>query len=172
MPRAPKSFRAWSTAALKGCRAQRDISFGLVGRCGLAVGGGSLLSGLRYFGLGRVPITLGARRGKMSQHAAQQGAAPDRLQLRSFLTSLPAAGELGRCVAAPAAMREAGSTLAAGRWLHGAIFAGAGVSAGAACSLWRGVWVSDGETNQQQHNQALHPTARSVVVFPALSLGW
>ena len=27
--------------------------------------------------------------------AAQQGAAPDRLQLRSFLTSLPAAGELG-----------------------------------------------------------------------------
>jgi hypothetical protein len=32
--------------------------------------------------------------------AAQQGAAPDRLQLRSFLTSLPAAGELGRSVAA------------------------------------------------------------------------
>jgi len=28
--------------------------------------------------------------------AAQQGAAPDRLQLRSFLTSLSAAGELGR----------------------------------------------------------------------------
>ena len=26
---------------------------------------------------------------------AEQGAAPDRLQLRSFLTSLPAAGELG-----------------------------------------------------------------------------
>ena len=28
--------------------------------------------------------------------SAQQGAAPDRLQLRSFLTSLPAAGELSR----------------------------------------------------------------------------
>ena len=27
--------------------------------------------------------------------AIEQGAAPDRLQLRSFLTSLPAAGELG-----------------------------------------------------------------------------
>ncbi len=31
--------------------------------------------------------------------AAQQGAAPDRLQLRSFLTSLAAAGELGRSAA-------------------------------------------------------------------------
>ena len=50
------------------------------------------------------------------QTAAQQGAAPDRLQLRSFLAALPAAGELGRCVAAPARMREAGSTLAAGSW--------------------------------------------------------
>jgi len=35
---------------------------------------------------------------KRNQQAAQQGAAPDRLQLRSsfLLTSLPAAGELGR----------------------------------------------------------------------------
>ena len=32
--------------------------------------------------------------------APQQGAAPDRLQLRSFLTSLPAAGELSRCAPA------------------------------------------------------------------------
>ena len=32
--------------------------------------------------------------------AAQQGAAADRLQLRSFLTSLSAAGELGRSIAA------------------------------------------------------------------------
>ena len=32
--------------------------------------------------------------------ATQQGAAPDRLQLRSFLATLPAAGELGRCGAA------------------------------------------------------------------------
>ena len=39
------------------------------------------------------------------------------------------------------------------------------LAAGAACSLWRGVWVSGGETNQQQHNQALHPTARSLRVF-------
>ncbi len=36
--------------------------------------------------------------------AAQQGAAPDRLQLRSFLAALPAAGELGRCVAASLAL--------------------------------------------------------------------
>ncbi len=41
---------------------------------------------------------------------------------------------------------------------------------GAACSLWRGVWRSRGKTNQQQHNKALHPTARSVVVFAALRL--
>ena len=34
------------------------------------------------------------------QQAAEQGAAPDRLQLRSFLASLSAAGELGRSVAA------------------------------------------------------------------------
>ena len=32
--------------------------------------------------------------------SAQQGAAPDRLQLRSFLAPLSAAGELGRCVGA------------------------------------------------------------------------
>jgi hypothetical protein len=32
------------------------------------------------------------------QLATQQGAAPDRLQLRSFLAPLPAAGELGRYV--------------------------------------------------------------------------
>ncbi len=30
------------------------------------------------------------------KQATQQGAAPDRLQLRSFLAALPAAGELGR----------------------------------------------------------------------------
>ncbi len=30
--------------------------------------------------------------------------------------------------------------------------------------------VRAAETNQQQHNKALHPTARSVVVFAALSL--
>ncbi len=34
------------------------------------------------------------------QQAAEQGAAPDRLQLRSFLATLPAAGELGRCAGA------------------------------------------------------------------------
>ncbi len=71
--------------------------------------------------------------------AAQQSAAPDRLQLRSlrsFLTSLsalsalPAAGELDRCVAAPATMRRGGSTLAAGRWLLQAIFGGVGFVGG------------------------------------------
>ena len=35
-----------------------------------------------------------------SQTTAQQGAAPDRLQLRSFLATLPAAGELSRSVVA------------------------------------------------------------------------
>ncbi len=48
--------------------------------------------------------------------------------------------------------------------------AASALAVGAALRLWRGVWVLAGETNQQQHNQALHPTARSVVVFPALSL--
>jgi hypothetical protein len=33
--------------------------------------------------------------------AAQQGAAPDRLQLRSFLAALAAAGELGRWAFSP-----------------------------------------------------------------------
>jgi len=37
---------------------------------------------------------------QICQHDAEQGAAPDRLQLRSFLAALPAAGELGRCAAA------------------------------------------------------------------------
>ncbi len=39
---------------------------------------------------------------KRVQQATQQGAAPDRLQLRSsfLLATLPAAGELGRCAAA------------------------------------------------------------------------
>ena len=40
--------------------------------------------------------------------------------------ALPAAGELGRCVAAPAWMREAGSTLAADIWSLPAIFGGVG----------------------------------------------
>ena len=93
--------------------------------------------------------------------ACEQGAAPDRLQLRSFLTSLSAAGELGRCVAASAAMHEAGSTLAAATWSREVKVGGVGVSAGAASWLWRGVWVSGAKTNQHQHNKALHPTAYS-----------
>ena len=42
------------------------------------------------------------RTGKLTvnQQATEQGAAPDRLQLRSFLAPLPAAGELDRCGAA------------------------------------------------------------------------
>jgi len=62
-------------------------------------------------------------------------------------------------------MRGGRSTLAADTWSCEAIFGVVGVSAGAACSLWRGVWVSEAETNQQQHNKALHPTARSLRVF-------
>ena len=46
-----------------------------------------------------------------------------------------------------------------------------GLSAGAACSLWRGVWVSVIETNQQQHNKALHPTAYSLRSFLASAFG-
>ena len=65
---------------------------------------------------------------------------------------------------------EEGSTLAAGRWSCELTFGVVGVSAGAARSLWRGVWRSGRKTNQQQHNQALHPTARSVVVFAAFRL--
>jgi hypothetical protein len=34
--------------------------------------------------------------GASVQTTAEQGAAPDRLQLRSFVAALPAAGELGR----------------------------------------------------------------------------
>ncbi len=58
-------------------------------------------------------------------------------------------------------MREAGSTLAADTWSREVKVGGVGVSAGAAWLLWRGVWVSGAKTNQQQHNQALHPTAYS-----------
>ncbi len=74
--------------------------------------------------------------------AVEQGAAPDRLQpalLRSCLASslrLPAAGELSRCVAAPALVRETGSTLAADTWSREIEFGGVGVFVAAACSLW------------------------------------
>ncbi len=108
--------------------------------------------------------------------AAQQGAAPDRLQLRSlrsFLASvsaLPAAGELNRCVAAPGAMREGGSTLAADMSRRESIFGGVGCVGGRGLVALARRLAFEGKTNQQQHNKALHPTARSVVVFPALSL--
>ncbi len=67
--------------------------------------------------------------------AGQQGAAPDRLQPCVSLASslhfgLPAAGELGRCVAAPARMREAGSTLAADMLRREVEVVGVGVAAG------------------------------------------
>ena len=55
------------------------------------------------FGGGRGLLALARRlafRAQNKSTATQQGAAPDRLQLRSFLTSLPAAGELGRSAAA------------------------------------------------------------------------
>ncbi len=45
-----------------------------------------------------IAIAFSERRKSLTE--AEQGAAPDRLQLRSFLTPLPAAGELGRYAAA------------------------------------------------------------------------
>ncbi len=89
-----------------------------------------------------------------------------------FVATLPAAGELGvvslrllRCVKQAVLW-----PLEVGCFVRG--LASSALAAGAAASLWRGVWVSAGETKQQQHNKALHPTARSVVVFAALSLDW
>ena len=64
---------------------------------------------MRYFGVGFVPVTLGVSRGEMSQHAAQQGAAPDRRQSGRFCSvsalllvgrDWAAAGELGRSASA------------------------------------------------------------------------
>ena len=57
VPRAPRLNLVWSTLALKGCRVRRIVSFGFVGRCGLSARGGSMLSGLRYFELGRVAVS-------------------------------------------------------------------------------------------------------------------
>jgi hypothetical protein len=56
---------------------------------------------------------------KLNQQAAQQGAATDRLQLRSsfLLAALPAAGELGRCVAAPAWMKPCGLEYSGRRYI-------------------------------------------------------
>jgi hypothetical protein len=63
---------------------------------------GVLLSGLWVAERFGVAVTFCAQLGVVSKHAAQQSAAPDRLQLRSsfLLTALPAAGELGRSAAA------------------------------------------------------------------------
>ncbi len=89
--------------------------------------------------------------------AAQQGAAPDRLQLRSFLSALPAAGKLGRCVAAPAAMRETGSTPSLESGCFGRGSAASALRRGAASSLWRGVGVVGGETNITATQQGAAP---------------
>ena len=112
--------------------------------------------------------------------SAQQGAAPDRPQCRRFFSFVArlklgrdwrAAGELSVVL-----LRPLGCVRQAVLWpliLRGvkSKLAASALSAGAAWLLWRGVWVRVAETNQQQHNKALHPTARSVVVFPALRLG-
>ena len=128
------------------------------------VGGRGLVALARRLGFG----------GATDSTAAQQGAAPDRLQLRSsfLLTSLPAAGELGRCVAAsalsrvmavlwPLICRVVSRYLAASapRWAR---LARSGAAFGFRVA----------KRNQQPHNKALHPTARSVVVFLAFRLGW
>jgi len=65
---------------------------------------------------------------------------------RSASPALPAAGELGRCAAALAWMREGRSTLAAGSWLLSARFGGVGVFVAVSWLLWRGVWVVGGES--------------------------
>jgi len=62
---------------------------------------GFWFSGSDTFRLWRGVFVGAASGARKSRTATQQGAAPDRLQLRSFLTSLSAAGELGRSVAAP-----------------------------------------------------------------------
>jgi len=41
-----------------------------------------------------------------TSNVIQQGAAPDRLQLRSFLAPLPAAGELGRLASARGTLED------------------------------------------------------------------
>jgi len=131
---------------------------------------GFWFSGSDTFRLWRGSFGGAAGGARKSSTATQQGAAPDRLQLRSFLTPLPAAGELSRCAAALAFPRGSRSTPVAGRWSLRAQLGVVGVLVGAASWLWRGVWASAGKMYQQQHNQALHPTARSVVVFPAFRL--
>ena len=71
---------------------------GVVGRCGVAACGGSTRVGAFV-----VPACwrwlMRSSGGERNNTATQQGAAPDRLQLRSFLAPLPAAGELSRCAA-------------------------------------------------------------------------
>ena len=47
-----------------------------------------------------VRLQVGVAQTDAAITTVEQGAAPDRLQLRSFLTPLPAAGELGRSAAA------------------------------------------------------------------------
>ena len=107
--------------------------------------------------------------------AAQQSAAPDRLQLRSlrsFLTSLsalPVAGELSVVLRASVSRKfDVGFV---GRCCLPA--RGGSTRVGVVVArTWRR-WLfrsSVPEPNNTQHNQALHPTARSVVVFAAFSL--
>jgi len=67
---------------------------------------------------------------------------------------------------------EAGSTLAADMSCREPIFGGVGCCGGRGFVALVQRLGSAGETNQQQHNKALHPTARSVVVFAAFRLCW
>ncbi len=60
-------------------------------------------------------------------------------------------------------MREDGSTLAADTCSGGMIFGGVGLVGGrGSLALARRFGLSAAETNQQQHNKALHPTAYSL----------
>ncbi len=115
-------------------------------------------------------------RGRNKSTATQPGAAPDRPQCCRFSgfsarlifgRSWRAAGELSvvslrlhRCVKQGVLW-----PLEVGRFGRG--LAASALSVGAACSLWRGVWVRVVETNQQQHNKSSQPTAYGLRSFLA-----
>ena len=75
-------------------------AFGFLAGAAIRLWRGFWFSAVDMFRLGSKLLGGAAGGDSNVPTAAQQGAAPDRLQLRSFLTSLPAAGELGRSAAA------------------------------------------------------------------------
>ncbi len=128
----------------------REVEVGGVG----LVGGHGLLALARRLGFGW----------RNESTATQQGAAPDRPQCCRFCSfsarlkvglNWRAAGELSVVSLRPRGCAEAGSTLTADTWSREVKVGVVGVLAGAASWLWRGVWVSRAQPNQQQHNKIL-----------------